>query len=268
MLTKKIPRFAIFIVALFLTASVIAPLPYVIVQPGGGRNVLDSMIRISNKTYPSTGKLLLTTVYATSPESSLFAGNILRAWYEGDSIVIPRDVIYPPNSSPKEIDAQNTQEMVDSQQDSSAAALSYLGYEVKTEYIKGSNGAKIAKFVFPFQVEISLKNTGGPSGGLVFALGIIEKLTRKDLLRGRVVAGTGTINRAGKIGAIGGIDEKLIAARRAGATVFLAPTANCEDIKHVPVGVTVYSVATLKEAVLVLENSTKSIPHCTWQQIR
>lgn len=268
MLTKKVPRSAILIVALFLTASVISPLPYVIVQPGGGRNVLDSTIRISNKTYPSTGKLLLTTVYATSPESSLFAGNILRAWPEGDSIVIPRDVIYPPNISPKQIDAQNTQEMVDSQQDASAAALFYLGFEVKTEYLKTSNGKQIAKFILPFKVEITLKNTGGPSGGLVFALGIIEKLTSQDLLSGRVVAGTGTINKAGKVGSIGGIDEKLIAARRAGATIFLAPTENCEDITHVPSGITVFSVATLKEAVSVLGDSTRAIPHCTWQQIR
>jgi len=113
-----------------------------------------------------------------------------------------------------------------------------------------------------------LKNTGGPSGGLVFALGIVEKLTPEDLLKGRVVAGTGTINKTGRVGGIGGIDEKLIAARRAGATIFLPPTENFEDITNIPTGITVYSVTTLAEAVLVLRDSTKSIPHCTWQRIR
>jgi PDZ domain-containing protein len=269
MTTQKLPRPAIFIVALFLLVSVVAPLPYAVVQPGGGRNVLDATIEIpSQKIYPSTGKLLLTTVYATSPGSTLFAGNILRAWYQGESIVVPRAVLYPPQSTPKEIDAQNAKEMVGSQQDATAAALTYLGYDVPSKNIKDSKGKDVATFDFPFDVNITLKNTGGPSGGLVFALGIIEKLTSEDLLKGRVVAGTGTINAVGRIGAIGGIDEKLIAARRAGATLFLAPAQNCEDITHVPSGITVYSVATLGEAVTVLRDSTKSIPHCTWQRIR
>jgi PDZ domain-containing protein len=266
---QKLPRPAVLIVVLFLVVSVFAPLPYAVVEPGGGRNVLGSIIQISDeKTYPSSGKLLLTTVYATSPESTLFAGNILRAWYHGESIVVPRAVLYPPKSTPKEIDAQNTKEMVGSQQDATAAALTYLGYEVLTERIKDSTGKEIVKFNFPFDVNITLKNTGGPSGGLVFALGIIEKLTPEDVLKGRVVAGTGTINKAGRIGPIGGVDEKLIAAKRAGATLFLAPTENCDDITHVPAGITVYSVSTLAEAVSVLKDSTKSIPHCTWQRIR
>lgn len=267
--TKKLPRPAIFIVALFLAVSIISPLPYAVIQPGGGRDVMSSTIQIPvHKTYPTSGKLLLTTVYATSPESTLFAGNILRAWYRGESIVVPRAILYPPQSTPKEIDAQNTQEMVGSQQNATAAALTYLGYKVGSEKLKDSKGNSVEKFVFPFDVNITLKNTGGPSGGLVFALGIVEKLTPEDLLKGRVVAGTGTINKAGRIGAIGGIDEKLIAARRAGATLFLAPTDNCEDITHIPSGITVYSVATLAEAVTVLKDSSKSIPHCTWQRIR
>lgn len=269
MLTKPVPRSAIAIVAAFLMVSVVAPLPYAIIEPGGGRNVLDKTIRIpTEKTYPTTGKLLLTTVYATSPESTLFAGNVLRGWYFGDSIVIPREAIYPRQSSPAQITAKNTKEMVDSQQDSAAAALTYLGYKVGIEYVKDAKGQKIAKLVFPFEISITLKNTGGPSGGLIFALGIVEKLTPKDLLSGRVVAGSGTINKSGKVGGIGGIEEKLIAARRAGATVFLASSENCKDIENIPSGIKVYSVATLKEAVSVLENSENAIPHCTWQKFR
>jgi len=111
MLTQRLPRSAILIVSLFLVASVIAPLPYAVVEPGGGRNVLGATIEIpTRKTYATSGKLLLTTVYATSPESKLFAGNILRAWYRGESIVLPRAVLYPPQSTPKDINAQNTTE--------------------------------------------------------------------------------------------------------------------------------------------------------------
>lgn len=269
MISKKIPRPAFLILGLFLLVSVITPLPYAIIEPGGGRDVLKATIQISaQKTYPVTGKLLLTTIYATSPSSSIFAGIVLKAWIKGDSIVLPREVIYPPESTSKEIDAQNAQEMVTSQQAATVAALTYLGYPISTKIIKDSKGKKISTSVFPFPVKIRLKNTGGPSGGLVFALGIIEKLTPEDLLSGRVVAGSGTIDKVGHVGGIGGIGEKLIAARRAGATVFLAPAENCEEITRVPAGITVYSVATLTEAVSVLKDSKKSIPHCTWQRIR
>ena len=269
MIISKLPRPAFLIVGLFLIASVITPLPYVIIEPGGGRNVLGSTIQISqHKTYPVTGKLLLTTIYATSPSSSVFAGIVLKGWINGDSIVLPRELIYPPQSTAKEIDAKNVQEMVDSQADAKAAALTYLGYSIASKISKDKSGRKVTGFDFPFPIKINLKNTGGPSGGLVFAVGIIEKLTSEDLLAGRIVAGTGTMDKSGHVGGIGGIDEKLIAARRAGATIFLAPVANCADITRVPAGITVYSVSTLSEAVLVLKNSKRAIPHCTWQRIR
>lgn len=64
---------------------------------------------------------------------------------------------------------------------------------------------------------------GGPSGGLMFSLQIYQQLTNENLRRGRKVAGTGTINPDGTVGEIGGIDKKVVAAKKAGATVFLAP---------------------------------------------
>jgi len=86
-----------------------------------------------------------------------------------------------------------------------------------------------------------------------------------DFLHGRVVAGTGTIDLQGAVGPIGGIDEKLIAAKNSGASVFLAPSTNCNDVHHIPGGLKVYSVSSLKEAVSVLKDARNSIPHCTWQ---
>ena len=231
--------------------------------------MLRSVIKISDqKTYQSTGKLLLTTVYVTSPGSLLFGADVLRSWLAGDSIVLPRNVIYPENVNPKAINAASTADMVNSQQAASAAALTYLGYSVSERTVTDSAGIKSTKFDFPFQVTISLKDTGGPSGGLVFALGIVAKLRPDDFLAGRTVAGTGTIDMAGNIGAIGGIDEKITAAKRAGATVFLAPTKNCRDVTNRPVGMTIYSVATLKEAVSALKDGRSAIPHCTWQRNR
>ena len=105
---------------------------------------------------------------------------------------------------------------------------------------------------FPVDVQFNLRGVGGPSAGLIFAVGIVEKLTAEDLLRGRKIAGTGTISPQGRVGAIGGIEEKLIGASRKGATIFLAPRANCRDIKHIPEGLKVIPVSTLSEAIEVL----------------
>ena len=51
---------------------------------------------------------------------------------------------------------------------------------------------------YPFSVEISLKDVGGPSAGLMFALGIVDKLTPGSLTGGKFIAGTGTIDDAGQ----------------------------------------------------------------------
>ena len=264
-----LPRPAIFIVGIFLAASMLVPLPYVIEQPGPAKNVLDSTIKISDqKIYPSTGKLLLTTVLVTGPSSVLFGVDVLRSWLSADDVVVPRNLIYPPDQGSKEINAASAAEMVDSQQSAAAAALAYLKFPVTEKSITGKSGVKTTKYLFPFPVSFSLKDTGGPSGGLVFALGVVEKLTPDDLMNGRVIAGTGTIDKAGHVGAIGGIDDKIVAARRAGATLFLAPVENCSDVTHVPSGITVYSVNTLSEAVNVLKDSKNAVPHCTWQRNR
>lgn len=113
-------------------------------------------------------------------------------------------------------------------------------------------------FDSPVEIDIEISDTGGPSAGMIFALGIIEKMTAEDLVRGRKIAGTGTIDAQGRIGAIGGIANKLIGARRSGVTIFLAPVNNCDEITHIPDGLQVIPVATLKEAVEVLRDDDPS----------
>jgi PDZ domain-containing protein len=116
------------------------------------------------------------------------------------------------------------------------------------------------KFVFPIDVKIKLAETGGPSGGLIFALGVIEKLTPNDLIKSRNIAGTGTITSEGKVGPIGGIAEKIIGANRDGVKIFLTPAQNCRDIKDQsqltntggPGEMKIVPVATLTEAISVL----------------
>jgi Lon-like protease len=102
----------------------------------------------------------------------------------------------------------------------------------------------------PFDIRFALDNVGGPSAGMMFALSIIERLTPGDMTGGKHIAGTGSIEIDGRIGAIGGIQQKMAAAQRAGATLFLAPEGNCSEVRgSVPDGLIVAKVATLSEAV-------------------
>lgn len=102
----------------------------------------------------------------------------------------------------------------------------------------------------PFDVTINLQDVGGPSAGLMFTLGIIDKLGVDSLTGGKYIAGTGEISPDGSVGPIGGITQKLIAARRKGAVAFLVPADNCaEAAARPPAGLTLIRVGTLTDAL-------------------
>lgn len=108
---------------------------------------------------------------------------------------------------------------------------------------------------------------GGPSAGLVFALAIYDKITDGPLLQGRHIAGTGTITTEGTVGAIGGIQEKIAGAEKAGASAFLVPSGNCADLIGVQTGLTLIKVSTLDDAISSIQKLTSSadrgeLPHC------
>ncbi len=105
------------------------------------------------------------------------------------------------------------------------------------------------EYEYPVDVRIQIEDVGGPSAGTMFALAIIDRLTAADELAGQVVAGTGTIDVEGNVGAIGGIEQKMFGAVRDGARWFLAPEGNCRDVVgHVPDGLRVVAVSTLSGA--------------------
>lgn len=115
-----------------------------------------------------------------------------------------------------------------------------------------------------FTVNINLKDVGGPSAGLMFTLGIIDTLTPGQLNGGRHVAGTGTIDDTGKVGSIGGVAQKVVAARDKGATVFLTPAANCAAAtKNRPRGLQLIRVGTLAQALDALGNLQAGRPVTT-----
>lgn len=110
------------------------------------------------------------------------------------------------------------------------------------------------EYDFPIDVTIQLDDVGGPSAGMMFALGIVDMLTEGELNGGENIAGTGTIDAAGTVGPIGGIRQKLYGARDAGAEFFLAPASNCDEVTgHVPAGLQVFSTATLDDSIEILD---------------
>jgi PDZ domain-containing protein len=108
---------------------------------------------------------------------------------------------------------------------------------------------------------------GGPSAGLVFALAIYDKITNGPLLAGRHFAGTGKITPTGDVQAIGGVQEKIAAAEKAGAVAFFLPAGNCRDLQGVRTNMTLIKVATLNDAIKAVQTLSVSgdnaqLPRC------
>jgi Lon-like protease len=329
------------VVAIVIT--ILAPVPYVILQPGPTLNTLgdDSsgapLITITgHKTYPTTGHLNMVTVgYQGGPGDEFNVWTALRAWVDPSEAVVPEQELFPTGETEQQTQQQDTQEMTGSQQTATAAALNYLhiayqtqvtvaavesGYpadgvlkdndvieavdgktvtnqtelttlitshpagstlhltvlrngattqlEVKTKESSGRPvvGIEVGEnYKFPFNVTISVGDIGGPSAGMMFALGIIDKLTGDDLTGGKFIAGTGEITDTGQVEPIGGIQQKMVGARDAGATVFLAPAGNCSNTSGaVPAGLRLVKVSTLSQAITYLDDikDGQSVPSC------
>ena len=246
------------VVALLATAA-FAPLPFTLTQPGLTANVLgenrgEPVITISGApTRKTSGQLRMTTIEATSPDTTVRVGDVIDAWFRTDQAVMPRDSVYPSGQSVREIERFNTRQMKQSQDDATEAALNYLDLDGRD-----------------VEVTLRLADVGGPSAGLLFSLGIVDKLegdgSGGDLTGGRTIAGTGTIDPAGKVGAVGGVSLKTQAARRDGATVFLVPKDECGDAKaELPKGLRLVPVTTLRGAVDALDalrTGKGTVPAC------
>ena len=125
------------------------------------------------------------------------------------------------------------------------AGVPYIGIGVGEYYSAG------------FPIDFTLEDIGGPSAGLMFATGIVDKLTEENLAAGQHIAGTGTIEPDGTVGPIGGIRQKLAGARAAGATLFLMPAEHCvEAAGHIPDGLTVTPVETLTDGIEAIQAYT------------
>lgn len=247
-------------VAALLGVAGFAPLPFSIAQPGTTADVLGKDQGIEVITISGTpvrapqGQLRMTTILATGPSASLDFSDVADAWFRTDRAVLPKSSVYPTGESDQEIQQHNLGQMKESQDSATLAALGYLKLDPKK-----------------VKVELHLADVGGPSAGLLFSLGIVDKIDGNgnggDLTGGRVVAGTGTIEPDGTVGAVGGVALKTQAAARDGATVFLVPKGECSQAQvELPKGLRLVPVTTLSDAVSSLrsldQGQESKVPSC------
>jgi PDZ domain-containing protein len=123
-------------------------------------------------------------------------------------------------------------------------------------------------FELPFDVSVNIsERIGGPSAGLMFSLAIYDTLTPGSLTAGQTVAGTGTIDENGKVGPIGGIQQKIVGAREDGARLFMVPPANCDEALDSRNGdMRLVKAVTMHAAVQAIETWVKNpdadLPEC------
>jgi PDZ domain-containing protein len=325
-----------------LAVAVIAPVPYVALTPGPTLNTLGSLsgkplIQVKGHlTYPTAGHLNMVTVsFFGGPQTDFNIFAALRAWLSPNEAVVPESEIYTPGQSPQQVAKTDTEQMANSQQTATAAALCQLKISFRTidtvqSTIQGMPAASVLRpgdvieavdgtpvtcradagtlikeqkpgapveltilrrgktvpvrlvtadvqgepeigvyilegFAFPFNVTITVGDIGGPSAGLMFALGLIDKITPDNLTGGRFIAGTGEIEADGTVEPIGGIQQKMAGARSAGATIFLTPAANCPNtVGAVPAGLRLIKVSSLAGAMAALDalKAGKPVPSC------
>ena len=256
----RLPRTTTLVLAIFFGCAFLAPLPFVVLMPGNAQNVLDQKAEVKTitlsksataalKIYPSDGNLYLLSILITNPSAYVTGTELIYSWMRSDYAVMPRSLFYKDGRSAEVEKEIAKTEMVDSQIVAKSVALEYLNKfypQTSTVAIK------------PSDLEISLTKTGGPSGGLAFAIGIVELLTSENILQGKSVAVTGSIDSAGKVGSIGGVAEKILAAKKAGATLFMVPEANCKDLAPnlatIPPGIKIAAVGSLEEAIAALNS--------------
>lgn len=239
---------------LFLVATtviaLVAPMNFVLINPGPASPLFPKVVALKSsaadsslKSYPVKGNLYLLTIYVTNPQSYVSGSMVLGCWIWGECAALPRSVMYEKETTNKKELAASTKEMTTSQSVAVAAAKGYLTRKYPQ--------IDLADFT-DSSLKVSLKNTGGPSGGLIFTLGLIDLLTPVDIVQGRKVAGTGTINAKGEVGSIGGLTEKVLGAKEAGASLLFISRENCLDLPRKISGLTVVAVDTIDEAVAYL----------------
>ena len=166
---------------------------------------------------PVKGKLLKGDLLTTINGEQIFSASefiaTLRKYDIGETVTI---------GLTRDIDGKDTEISI------STELIEHIEYD--NEPMVGFLATTVnERFDFPFEIDIKTGNVGGPSAGLMMALNVYNNLIPNDITNSLIVAGTGTIEIDGSVGPVGGIRQKVIAAKRAGSELILVPTANYEE---------------------------------------
>ncbi|ASY16817.1 Lon-like protease [Candidatus Planktophila versatilis] len=247
---RRTSRITRILISLFLIAPLVLPVNFVLINPGEGNPLFPKMLKVNSvKTYPVDGQMFLLSIWVTNPQTLVLGFQVLHCWIKPTCVVTPRSVIYPKVTDDKAELAEGAKEMKQSQNSAIVAT--------KKLFAKKYPELNLAELT-DASLKVSLKNTGGPSGGLIFSLGLVELLAPENLLQGRKIAATGTISKSGAVGAIGGVQEKIVAARAAGVELLFISRKNCDEISGEVDGLKVIAVSTLEEAYLALKGGGNS----------
>lgn len=332
--------------AVLAVLLVLIPVPYVAWRPGQTIDVLEQRddrgtIEVSGvPTFPTTGRLLMTTVSTTRVDATLSLPEAIFVYLGADYDAMPREVIYPAGKTSDQVQNEAVAMMDTSRNNATVAALRAAGVPVEewprissvllsgpsvnvlqpgdlilaVDGISTSNRDAVAAQIATHQVGDSIVfevdrsgqrltvsviaragssdarrpsigvsiDTGylfeptvtfgvdpsvtGPSAGLIFALGIYDQVTDGQLIGDKTVAGTGTISAAGRVGTIGAIRQKIKGAERDGASYFLVPEGNCDNVGDLEVAIPLIKVGTLNDAIsalqLINEGNIAEVPTC------
>lgn len=211
---------------------------------------------------PVTTEVIVTAVLNETPaEGVLEPRDRIRA-IDGKAVSTPQDVVDAVRAAPI-----GTTLALDIERGGDPTQVRVTTADNPDKPGTGLVGITVGNFYTPdFTIDFTLQDIGGPSAGLVFAMGIVDKLSAEDITGGGHVAVTGTIDPDGSVGPVGGIRQKLTGARDAGAELFVMPRDHCAEAEgYIPEGLTVVPVESLREAVAAVAawRSGGDLPTCS-----
>lgn len=217
---------------------------------------------MNNLGEPVTATTFIVGVVSESPAQGVLEVGDVVVSIDGTKIESPEQVV-------KVIQARKPGDKVEVKYERDGKALSdtFTLIASPADPKKGFLGVRSAtSFEGPFPIEFGVEGVGGPSAGLVFSLSIIDKLTPDDLTGGKNVSVTGTISPEGKVGAIGGLKQKLAAAQNDGSELFLVPEGNCDVVLANPTSsmpvVPVENLDQALDALKAFRSGSGALPQC------
>lgn len=215
---------------------------------------------------PVTTETVVTAVFDDSPSADVFEPRDALLRVDGVPITAPQTVVDAVRGAPVGTTFAFDIRRPDGQGGGSERTIEVTSAPNPDDPALPYIGITVGSYYTPdFDIDFTLERVGGPSAGLMFATGLVDKLTPEDLVAGRHVAGTGTITPDGQVGPIGGIRQKLAGSRDEGAELFLMPSEHCPEARdHIPDGLTVVPVDTLTDAIEAIGRwrDGQSVPSC------